>query len=454
MSRSNEPIPPHKQRHDADEPVGDQPEIPAAAAEITKDSPGNAFRDTPDTLPTGSGESPALDDGSENRTVTMERTVNEPGESHAYARDRRSTHRNWILTAILGAALVSGGAGGAVIYLTEIRGQNGVVSRIDVLEAGLARHATEMAEWSARIGDLRNTLEITGDQIADLRAAVEEQSGQMAELRAVTRDSIAIEASLLELSDTSELVMSDLDRFGGTIENLRERIENMEAQPVPINTLTERDIHDRLLEEILGSVDNRLIEMRKALDEGLAEMEAARAAAALSEQVAKQTERAAAAHETLSRIVSALESGMAFATELSIFEEMSGLAPPERLVSIAGEGVPTRGELAEAFPEAARAALRAATMEAMESGDINPVRAFLRTQLGLRSLKPREGDHPDAVLSRAEAAAIEDDIDTALAEIAVLPQSGRDRFADWIAQAELRRGALNAVETLSVQLGN
>jgi len=63
-------------------------------------------------------------------------------------------------------------------------------------------------------------------------------------------------------------------------------------------------------------------------------------------------------------------------------------------------------------------------------------------------------DHPDAVRSRAGAAAIEDDIDTALAEIAVLPQSGRDRFADWIAQAELRRGALNAVETLSVQLGN
>ncbi len=454
MSRSNEPIPPHKQRRGADEPVGDQPEIPAMAAEVNEDSPGNAFRDTSDTLPTGSGENPALDDGGENRTLTTERAVNEPGESHAHTRDRRSTRGNWILPAVLGAALVSGGAGGAVIYLTEIRGQNGVVSRIDMLEAGLSRHATEMAEWSARIGDLRTTFEVTANQIADLRAALEEQSGQMAELQAMTRDSLAIEASLIELSGTSESVMTELDRFEGTIANLRERIENMEAQPVPIGALTERDVHDRLLEEILGSVDNRFIEMRKALDEGLAEMEAARAAAAVSEEAAKRTERVAAAHEALARIVSALENGMAFATELSIFEEMSGLAPPERLVSIAGEGVPTRGELAEAFPEAARAALRAATMEAMESGDINPVRAFLRAQLGLRSLKPREGDHPDAVLSRAEAAAVEDDIDTALAEIAVLPQSGRDRFADWIVQAELRRGALNAVETLSVQLGN
>ena len=453
MSRSSEPIPPQKPRQDADGPVGNQPDIPAAA-EITEGSPGNSPTDTPDTLPTGFWETPARDDGSEDRTVTTERTADEPGESDTHARDRRSVRRNWILPAILGAALVSGGAGGTVIYLTEIRGQNGVLSRVDLLEAGLARNSTELAEWSARIGDLQTALAVTGNQIADLRAALEEQSGQMAELKAVTPDGMAMEASLLELSGTSESVMAELDRFEGTMADLRERIENMEAQPVPIGALTERDDYDRLVEEILGSVDSRFTEMRKALDRGLAEMEAARAAAAISEQVAKQTERETAASEALARIVSALESGKAFATDLGIFEEMSGLAPPERLVSVAGEGVPTRGELAEAFPEAARAALRAATAEAMESGDINPVRAFLRTQLGLRSLKPREGDDPDAVLSRAEVAAIEDDIDTALAEIAVLPQSGRDRFSDWIAQAELRRGALDAVEALSVQLGN
>jgi len=53
-----------------------------------------------------------------------------------------------------------------------------------------------------------------------------------------------------------------------------------------------------------------------------------------------------------------------------------------------------------------------------------------------------------------EAAVRAGDLGAALGEIATLPQVGRDRFADWIALAELRRDALEAVADLSARLDN
>ena len=212
--------------------------------------------------------------------------------------------------------------------------------------------------------------------------------------------------------------------------------------------------YDRQLADILGTVDERFSEMQEALDTGMARIEAAGETAVLAERNAKQAENAAAARVAYARMISALDSGIGFAAELGILREMGELEPPPSLASAADDGVPTLGELTDAFPEVAREALDAATLEAVDSGDIGPLRAFLRTQLGLRSLEPREGESPDAVLSRAEAAARADDLDTALTEIAALPEAGRARFADWIALAELRRDALDAAAALAAQLGN
>ena len=81
-----------------------------------------------------------------------------------------------------------------------------------------------------------------------------------------------------------------------------------------------------------------------------------------------------------------------------------------------------------------------------------PFQAFLRTQVGARSLEAREGDDPDAVLSRAEAALARGDIAAALDEIATLPAVGQDAMADWVALAETRRTALAAAADLAAQL--
>jgi hypothetical protein len=74
--------------------------------------------------------------------------------------------------------------------------------------------------------------------------------------------------------------------------------------------------------------------------------------------------------------------------------------------------------------------------------------AFLRHQLDVRSVEPREGDDPDAILSRAEAALRDSRLTDALAEIATLPEAAQAPMGAWIAAAEGRVAALSALQAL------
>ena len=88
----------------------------------------------------------------------------------------------------------------------------------------------------------------------------------------------------------------------------------------------------------------------------------------------------------------------------------------------------------------------------MGEGWTDRLSAFLRSQSGARSLTPREGTDPDAVLSRAEAALRDGQIKAALAELAGLPPAGTEAMAPWIADATRRLGAEQAIADLSVAL--
>ena len=74
--------------------------------------------------------------------------------------------------------------------------------------------------------------------------------------------------------------------------------------------------------------------------------------------------------------------------------------------------------------------------------------AFLRAQIGARSLEAREGTDPDAILSRAEASLGSGDVKTTLSEIASLPEAGQAAMAEWVTQAEARLSALDALDAL------
>ena len=330
-----------------------------------------------------------------------------------------------------------------------------------VVAAGLGAGALFVAQdrgWLSLggTGDMQATIDLQRGEIAVLKAAVTETSTRISALEGVQVDGAAIDGALGALQTATEATSTGLSAVGETVAALRTRVEDVETQPIPKAELPAEVVaaYEMRLAEMMGTVDTRFGAMQTVLDGKLAEISAAQTAASQSEVEAMRAADAAEARGALSRVGIALENGAGFASELQIVADKAGLDVPAVLSGVAADGAPTLTALKAAFPDVAREALTAATHEAAADGSVSPLSAFLRTQLGARSLEPREGDDADAVLSRAEAAVAGGDLDAALSEISALPQVGQDVLAAWVAQAETRRAALAAAAALSAELNN
>lgn len=139
------------------------------------------------------------------------------------------------------------------------------------------------------------------------------------------------------------------------------------------------------------------------------------------------------------RLRLAVESGQPYAAELAELPDA-----PDALAANAETGIPRADALAADFPPLARASLRAARAD--ETLDGGGIASLAGRFLNARSLEAREGDDPDAILSRAEAALRQGDVPAALDEIGALPEEARAPLGDWIVRARARvetRSALN-----------
>ena len=77
---------------------------------------------------------------------------------------------------------------------------------------------------------------------------------------------------------------------------------------------------------------------------------------------------------------------------------------------------------------------------------------WLQRQLGARSVTPRDGGDADAILSRAEAALTQGQLDRALQEIDALPDAAKAPLADWQAAVAARLAATQAVDAIAAEL--
>jgi hypothetical protein len=114
-------------------------------------------------------------------------------------------------------------------------------------------------------------------------------------------------------------------------------------------------------------------------------------------------------------------------------------------------GVATLSVLQSEFPGQARKALATARASGVEDGQ-QGLGGFLKRSLGARSVAPREGNDPDAVLSRAEAAIKTGDLAATLTELDNLPEEAQAAIADWRAAADARLAARNAADALAQRL--
>ncbi len=257
-------------------------------------------------------------------------------------------------------------------------------------------------------------------------------------------------------------VASDVAGVGTAVEALTGRVVALEERPVFTGEIDE---DSAAMAAAVEALEGRLAEERNAAAEAVAAAEAAQAAAAAELQAASDAAQAAIAEAqaeaqataaatqaqaALSRVQIAMAAGDPFAEALSGMD----VEVPDALQAVAETGVPTLEDLQTAYPAAARAALAEANRETAEDGVMGGLGAFLQNQLGGRSVVPREGDDPDAVLSRVGAAVEAGDLTSALTEIESLPEGARSVLADWVAQVQTRADADAALAELAATLDN
>ena len=192
-------------------------------------------------------------------------------------------------------------------------------------------------------------------------------------------------------------------------------------------------------------------EMTAMIEETKAALAKAQASAEAMSVEATAIVQTAQQSAALTQLRAALDSGQAYSGALA---GLGDVDIPPAIADHAATGLPTLASLQSGFPEAARLALETALRADMGDSWSSRVGTFLRSQTGARSLTPREGSDPDAVLSRAEASLASGDLDAALTEIATLPPDAVSAMADWTARADRRRAAVKAVDDLTATLAN
>lgn len=284
-----------------------------------------------------------------------------------------------------------------------------------------------------------------GKQITGLEDELKRLQTAMAELPKAETGNVTAELSALETRIDSEMqaLSGQLTDLSGKISSIEARLTEVEARPAAAgggdNSAAIQEYEKELAamraelatqraenEKMAGNIASVADDAQSKID----------AAAARAQQLEQRT--------ALLRLQTALETGDAFQGALAGL----GGDVPAALTQNAATGVPTLAMLQDSFAPAAREALSASLRSEAGGSTTERVSAFLRSQLNARSLEPREGSDPDAILSRAESDVRSGQLDAALTEIAALPQPGQAVMAEWAAMAIKRVEVLAAADSL------
>ena len=298
---------------------------------------------------------------------------------------------------------------------------------------------------------LQQQLTMQSGEIADLRGQLQALPKESA-ANAVMDELVSLRetaAAALQTAEAAKMAVeaaqpaTPVEDLGPRIAAVEDRMLSLEARPVG-GAGADPLVLSRLTDDI-ATLRMEITAQKTAAIASAQESEAARVA---TETKAQSVLLQAA----LAKVEAALQSGVPFADPLMQLAD-AGIMIPAVLSDNAEAGLPTTAALAESFAGPARAALEESLRGNMGSTWPERVGSFLRSQTGARSLTPKEGDDPDAILSRANAAVFAGDLQTALAEIATLPEVAQPALSDWVGRANLRLNAQTAAADLAAALG-
>lgn len=350
--------------------------------------------------------------------------------------------RGGFLPTMLGGAVAAGmGFGAAVYVLPRVWTPPVQTGELEAVKGALAEQAARIDSLSATVGSAA-----TQAALAELAAA----QGALGDKSA---------ADLARLNETLAELDARLAETTARIDGFEARLTGLEKRPASggAASATALEAFGREMEALRSEMSAQRDALAEAQTAVAAEaaraserIEAAAAEADRLRTEAEETARKASIRAALGRIEAALTAGGALDPALADLREAGVEIPPA--LAGHGQGVPTLDALRAAFPPAARDALAASLRETAGGSAWERLFAFLRTQSGARSLTPREGADPDAVLSRAEAALAAGDLAAALAEIGALPAGGQARMAEWAALAKRRIDATAATAALAAEV--
>ncbi|MEZ5714580.1 MAG: hypothetical protein R3D85_05080 [Paracoccaceae bacterium] len=278
----------------------------------------------------------------------------------------------------------------------------------------------------------------------DVTARLDAQTMALAEVKQTLGKAPDIAAELAPVKQQIGAAQAGLDTLTAGLQQATQRLDGIDTR---LSDLEKRPMTQAISPEAVKAYEDEMKALQQAVTAQRAEIEKLAAEAVQKEASAEETAQEAETRAAASRILAALDAGTGFADAAQTLSA-AGVTLPAALTQVADSGVATRAALSDAFPDAARAAL-AKARKAQDGGGLS---GFLKTQLGARSLEPREGNDPDAVLSRAEAAVKDGRLGDAIAEIEALPESARAEMSDWLTRASQRRDALAAAEKLAADL--
>ncbi len=300
--------------------------------------------------------------------------------------------------------------------------------QVSGLLSGGADNATAAQVTAEDVAALR-------DQIADLEARLA-QAPESPEAPDFSGIEAKIADGLAQQADASAAADADLSA----------RLDDVAAQ---LAELAQAPVEASISDDAIAAYEAELAAVQAALAQQRAEVEDMIANAAQMEAEASESARMAQAQAAATRLFAALDTGGAFSTEVTELQSL-GITVPDALVASSG-GLTSLGALQADFPDLARMALAAARDETAGSSGFS---GFLQRQLGARSVTPRAGDDPDAVLSRAEAALTQGNLSDALAELDALPDVAKAPLSGWSAAATARQAALSAADDLAQSLAS
>lgn len=382
----------------------------------------------------------------------------QPAGTLARERDGSSSGGGGFWPMALGGVVAAGlGAAAAIYVLPQINPQSdpetvsadaisaateAAQAEIGSMREGIVAEATEAASLAGSEAGALAAQEIIAempqgaDTTTELQAALQAQADKIAELESAVT-AAATTASTPQPADRTPDAITITDNapspaeasgaLAAEIESLRQQLA---AQEQTIAELTARPQVDPDAIERVQSLARNAEQYRSEIEAAAAEAQERLATVQSEADAATQRAQAVA---SVAALGAALERGGSPTAAVQQLED-AGVSVPEPL---AQDDLPTLDQVQMGYDAASRAALRASLQAGgANGGALGAVGNFLRMQTGARSVEPREGDDPDAVLSRAGALVEQGDLTTALGELQALPPEGQEAMADWMAQTE------------------